>query len=194
MLFIASPAAAAPPVRLGSAPAVPLGARTVGAPASSLSMHITVTLQSQNPTGLAAFANEVSTPGSPLYRDYLTPAEFAQQFGATPAAVQAVESSLQAHGLVPGPVSPNSLSIPVTATAGELSQAFSTSFARVALAAGTTAIVNQQAPSLDPGIAADVQAVIGLDTLATAKPLLVQAHAAAAPAVRPHVVTGGPQP
>ena len=194
MLFIASPAAAAPPVRLGSAPAVPLGARTVGAPASSVPIHITVTLQSQNPTGLAAFANEVSTPGSPLYRDYLTPTEFAQQFGATPAAVQAVESSLEAHGLVPGPVSPNSLSIPVTATAGELSQAFSTSFARVALPGGTTAVVNQQAPSLDPGIAADVQAVIGLDTLATAKPLLVQAHAAAAPAVRPHVVTGGPQP
>ena len=195
-LSIASPAAAAAPVRLGSAPAVPAGARTVGALASSTPMHITVTLQSQNPTGLAAFASEVSTPGSPMYRDYILPAQFAQQFGATPAAVQAVESSLQAHGLSPGPVSPNDLSIPMTATAGQLSQAFSTSFARVAIAGGTTAIVNQQAPSLDPGIAPDVQAVIGLNTLATAKPLLVQAHDAAAPApeVRPHVVTGGPQP
>ena len=195
-LLIASPASAAGTVRLGAAPAVPADAHTVGALAASTPMHVTVTLQSQDPLGLAAFANEVSTPGSPLYRDYVTPAEFAQRFGANPGAVQAVESSLEAHGLVPGLVSPNNLSIPVTATAGQLSQAFSTSFARVALASGSTAIVNQQAPSLDPGVAADVQAVIGLDTLSTAKPLLVQAHAAAAPApaVRSHVATGGPQP
>jgi len=194
-LAIASPAAAASPVRLGSAPALPANAHTVGALAASTPMHVTVTLQSQDPTGLAAVANDVSTPGSPLYRDYITPAEFAQRFGATPATVQAVESSLQAHGLTPGPISPNDLSIPVSATAGTLSRAFSTSFARVALAGGTTAIVNQQAPSLDPGIAPDVQAVIGLDTLATAKPLLVHAHAAAAlPAARSHVVTGGPEP
>jgi subtilase family serine protease len=195
-LAIASPAAAAGPVRLGAAPAVPADAHVVGTLAASTPMHITVTLQSQDPAGLASFATEVSTPGSALYRDYLTPAEFAQEFGAAPGAVQAVESSLRAHGLAPGPASPNDLSIPVTATAGELSQAFSTSFARVAPASGMTAIVNQQAPSLDPGIAPDVQSVIGLNTLATAKPLLVQAHDVAAPAPRisAHVVTGGPQP
>ena len=195
-LSIASPAVAAGPVRLGTAPAVPATAHTVGAPAPSTQMHVTVTLQSQDPAGLAAFAGEVSTPGSPEYRDYLTPAEFAQRFGATPGAVQAVESSLQAHGLTPGPVSANDLSIPVTATAGQLSQAFSTSFARVALASGSTAIVNQQAPSVDPGVAPDVQAVLGLNTLATAKPLLVQSRAAvvAAHDVRSNVVTGGPQP
>ncbi len=194
MLWIASPAAAA--VRVGSAPAVPANAHTVGALAASTPMRVTVTLQPQDPAGLAAFANEVSTPGSPLYRDYITPAEFAQRFGATPATVQAVEDSLQAHGLVPGPVSPNALSIPVTATAGALSQAFSTSFSRVALPTGTTAIVNQQAPSLDTAIAPDVQAVIGLNTLSTAKPLLIHPHAAAAAAApaRAHVATGGPQP
>ena len=166
-----------------------------GALATSTPMHITVALESQNAAGLAAFAEEVSTPGSPLYRRYITPAEFAKRFGARHDAVQAVESSLRAHGLAPGPVSANSLSIPVTATAGQLSRAFSTSLARVAFASGKTAIVNQDAPAVDPGIAGDVQAVIGLDTLATAKPLLVQSHRAAS-AVTPHVVpaTGGPVP
>ena len=195
-LSTASPTTAAGAVRLGAAPAVPADAHTVGGLAASAQMHITVTLQSRDSAGLAAFANQVSSPGSPLYRDYITPAEFAQRFGATPGAVQAVESSLRAHGLAPGQVSPNALSIPVTATAGQLSQAFSTSFARVALASGRTAIVNQQAPSVDPGIAGDVQAVIGLDTVSAAKPLLVHANDAAtpAPAARSHVVTGGPQP
>jgi len=191
----ASPAAAAT-IRFGTPPAVPATAHIAGAVPDTTPVHVTVTLQSQDPSGLAALANAVSTPGSPEYRDYITPAEFAQRFGATPAAVQAVESSLRAHGLDPGPVSANSLSIPVTATAGRLAQAFSTSFSRVALAGGTTAIVNRQAPSLDSGIASDVQSVLGLSTLATAKPLLIHAHTATAlaPQDRAHVVTGGPQP
>jgi subtilase family serine protease len=194
-LCIASPAAAAGPVRIGSAPGVPRDAHIAGAVATTTPIHITVTLKPRNPAGLAAFAQDVSTPGSPLYGRYVTPAQFARRFGATPAAVRAVESSLKGHGLVPGRVSANSLSIPVTATAGQLSHAFSTSFAHVALASGKTAIVNQQAPSVDPGVAGDVQAVIGLDTLSTAKPLLVRSHRAAT-AATPHVVpaTGGPEP
>ena len=183
-------------VRLGAAPAAPAGARIVGPLVASTPMHVTVTLQPHDPAGLAAFATAVSTPGSPLYRDYISPSEFVQRFGSAPDQVQAVESSLRAHGLHPGPVSANSLSIPVAATAGELSQAFSTSFSRIALSSGRTAIVNQQAPSLDTGIASDVETVLGLDTLTAAKPLLARAHAASAPAsrLRPHVVTGGPQP
>ena len=78
----------------------------------------------------------------------------------------------------PGAVSANSLSIPVTATAGQLSQAFSTSFARVALASGKTAIVNT-APTVDPGVAGVVQGVIGLSTLSAANPLLAHSHRAA---------------
>ncbi len=196
-LIAASPAAAAAgPVRLGSAPAVPDGARIVSAVPATTQLHVTVTLESQDPAGLAAFATEVSTPGSPLYRDYITPAEFAQRFGATPQAVQAVESSLESHGLVPGAVSANSLSIPVTASAGSLSAAFATSFSRVALADGSSAIVNSQAPSLDSTIAPDVQGVLGLSTVSQERPLLVQAHnaTALAPADRAHVATGGPQP
>ena len=194
-LGVASPAAAAS-VRFGSAPAVPATAHIAGAVPDTTPLHVTVTLQSQDPAGLAAFAKAVSTPGSLEYRDYITPGEFAQRFGATPAAVQAVEASLRAHGLDPGPVSTNLLSIPVTATAGQLTQAFSTSFSRVALASGASAIVNRQAPSLDSGITPDVQSVIGLNTLATAKPLLIRAHtsSALAPQDRAHVVTGGPQP
>ena len=194
MLAIASPAAAF--TRLGNAPAVPANAHIAGAVPDTTQLHVTVTLQSQDPAGLAALADAVSNPGSPQYHDYISGTDFAQRFGATQATVQAVEASLRAHGLDPGPVSANSLSIPVTATAGELGQAFSTSFSRVALASGASAIVNRQAPSLDSGIANDVQSVLGLNTLATAKPLLIRAHTATAlaPQDRAHVVTGGPQP
>lgn len=155
-------------------------------------MHVTVTLQPRHRAGLQALADAVSTPGSPEYRRYLTPAQFARRFGAPAARIRAVESSLRAHGLTPGRPSANDLSIPVRATAGALSRAFAVSFARIKLASGASAIANQQAPSVDTGITPDLQSILGLDTLSAAKPLLVHAHAASA--ARPHIVTGGPQP
>jgi len=179
---------------LGHAPIVPSGARIVGSVAASTPMHVTVTLQPRDPLALQTFANQVSTPGSPLFRAYITPAEFAQRFGATPTQIRAVQASLKAHGLNPGTISANGLSIPVTASAGTLARAFKVSFAHVALQNGAKAIVNEQAPALNADVASDVQAVLGLDTLSQAKPLLVRPHAAAAPQLRPHVVTGGPQP
>jgi hypothetical protein len=198
----ASSAAAAPvggstagSTRLGTAPPLPLGAHIASAVSSGTPLHVTITLQPRDPAALEAFATAVSTPGSPLYRDYVTPSQFAQRFGPTPEQIQAVEWSLEAHGLVPGRPSANRLSIPVTASAGAVARAFSVSFAHVALQNGSTAIVNQQAPSLDSSVASDVQAVLGLDTLSRAKPLLVRARTATArPPARPHVVTGGPQP
>ena len=197
-----SPAGASPAggavfssTRVGSAPALPAGARIAGSLPSSTPLHMTVALQSRDPAALDAFATAVSTPGSPDYHNYLTPAQFAHRFGAAPEAVHAVETSLQAHGLTPGQTSANGLSIPVTATAGTAAQAFSVSLAHVTLQNGSTAIVNQQAPSLDTSVASDVQAVLGLDTLSQAKPLLLRAHSTIQPATKqPHVVTGGPQP
>ncbi|MGN6872756.1 MAG: S53 family peptidase, partial [Solirubrobacteraceae bacterium] len=189
-LFAPASAGAA---RSGTAPTLPLGAHIAGAAASDTPLHVTVTLQPRDPAALEAYATAVSTPGSPQYHDYITPAQFAERFGAAPDAVAAVEASLRAHGLTPGQPSPNALSIPVTATAGAAARAFSVSFAHVTLQNGSIAIVNQQAPALDSAIAPDVQAVLGLDTLQSAKPLLVRPHAATASA-RPHVVTGGPQP
>ena len=157
--------ASAGATRLGSTPTLPQGAHIASAVAADTPMHVTVTLQPRDPEALQAFATAVSTPGSPQYRDYITPAQFAERFGAAPDAVEAVEASLRAHGLTPGPPSANALSIPVSGTAGTLARAFAVSFAHVSLQNGATAIVNQQAPALDSNVAPNVQAVLGLDTL-----------------------------
>ena len=187
--------ASASATRLGAAPTVPLGAHIASSVPSDTPMHLTIALQPRDPAALQAFATAVSTPGSAQYRDYITPTQFAERFGAAPDAVAAVESSLRAHGLTPGQPSSNALSIPVTTTAGAAARAFAVSFAHVSLQTGPPAIVNRQAPALDSKIAPDVQAVLGLDTLQAARPLLVRPHTAtAAPAARAHVVTGGPQP
>ncbi|MGP0034284.1 MAG: protease pro-enzyme activation domain-containing protein [Solirubrobacteraceae bacterium] len=194
-LTSAAPAAAGSgQVRLGAPPRLPAGSRIVASVASATPIHVTVTLRPRDAAGLQALANAVSTPGSPRYRQYITPQEFVQRFAPSAAQMKAVETSLRAHGLRAGTPSPNHLSIPVSTTAGAAARAFSVSFAHVVLRSGASGIVNQQAPAVDAAVAPVVQTVLGLDTVSKAVPLLVRNHTArAAPRERAHVATGGPQ-
>jgi len=190
----AGPAAfAAQGRRVGFTPRLPAGASVLGPVSTETPLQIALALQPRDPAALQAFATEVSTPGSALYRQYITPAQFAQRFGATSAQISAVDASLKAHGLTPGRASPNGLSIPVTATAAQLKSAFAVSLERVQVASGVQAIVNTVAPQLDANIAGLVQGIVGLTTLSAPHPLYARAHRLHA-LKAPHVVTGGPQP
>jgi subtilase family serine protease len=181
--------------RLGVVPRLPSGASVSGLLPEATPMNVTIALRPRDPAGLQSFATDVSTPGSSIYGQYLTPAQFAARFGPTPSQISEVQSSLRAHGLAPGPVSPNGLSIPVSATAGRVEHAFALSLARVTLPGARAAIANSVAPLLDANIAGVVQSVVGLDTLAHPRPLIQRsAVPAARPHATPHVVTGGPQP
>ncbi len=197
----AAVASSAPPrVRLGELPNISAHAASVGGVAGSTPMHVTITLRPRDPAALTAYAREVATPGSSVYRDYLTAHEFANRFGPTKGQVAAVEASLRAHGLTPGPVSANRLAIPVAATAARIGRAFSVAFRRMRLADGRDAVAASAPPAIDAGIAGDVQGVLGL-TSVPARPLLAR-PAALRPAARSHLVaratarvaTGGPQP
>ncbi len=191
----ASASWAASPARIGSAPPLPGGTKVVGTLPSATQLNVTVALVPRDPAALQTFAEQVSTPGSSVYHQYVTPAEFAQRFGATPAAIEAVDSSLRAHGLEPGPLSANGLSIPVSATAGQLESAFSLSFDRLALPSGRTAVATTAAPLVDSSIAGLVQGVVGLSSVSAPRPLLQRTVPRAQRAnAAGHVVTGGPQP
>ncbi len=182
-------------LRLGVAPQLPSGATVLGALAPSTAIKSTVALKPSDPVGLENYATEVSTPGSSIYHQYLSVAEFRQRFGPTASEINAVSASLRAHGLNPGPVSANGLAIPVTSDAGALSHAFSTSFNRLSLKGARTAFTNTQAPLLDASIAGDVQGVLGLNSAAQLRPLALHATARASAAhATGRVVTGGPQP
>ena len=197
LLGLLAPSAVAAPgaVKVGSPPHVPSRSKAIGALSGTTTLAITVTLQPRDPAGLQALASQVATPGSSVYHDYLSVAQFAQRFGPTTPQIDAVEASMRAHGLHPGSVSPNGLSIRVVANAERLERAFSTSFERYLLPDGRTAFANVSAPLLDASVAKTVQGVIGLDTLATPRPIgLLHPQGTRARAQTPHVVTGGPQP
>ena len=174
MLLGGSAAASSPAARrVGFAPRLPPGARVVGALSSATRMSVTVVLAPRDPAGLAAYATAVSTPGSSVFHQYLSVAQFRARFGTTDGQISAVQASLRTHGIHPGAVTANGLSIPLTTTAGAIGHAFSTSISRVTLANGRSAFANSQAPQLDPSIAGVVQDVVGLNDLSVRRPLAV---------------------
>lgn len=183
-------------VRVGRAPAVAATARDIGGVAAATPMHVTVALKAQDAAALATYAREVSTPGSSLYHVFLTPAQFAQRFGATTAQVDAVTASLRSHGLRLGQVPANRLSIPVSGTAAQVERAFSLSFRRRSLPKGKVAVIANAAPAFDSKVAGDVQGVLGLSSVSSPQPRLLRpsVKANAVPRIAPHVAAGAASP
>jgi subtilase family serine protease len=187
-------------IRVGRAPSIATTARDIGGVAAATAMHVTVVLKARDAAALATYAREVSTPGSSLYHQFLTPAQFAQRFGATAAQVRAVTASMRSHGLRPGQVPANRLSIPVSGTAAQIERAFSLSFRRRALRRGKVAVIADAAPAFDSGVAGDVQGVLGLSSVSSPQPQLLRpalrasVRAESAPRVTPHVAPGAASP
>jgi subtilase family serine protease len=169
-LFAPVLSAAASPHRVGARPIIPPGAKAVGALSQTTKLNLTVTLAPRDPAALATYAQAVSTPGSAVYHQYLTVAQFAAKFGPTPQAVASVRSALRSQGLAPGPVAADGLSFTLAAPASAVAGTFSTSFERYRLPAGRLAYANTSAPQVG-GVAANViQGVLGLNDLTLLHP------------------------
>lgn len=176
---------------------MPSGSARIGTLPSSTTLQIDVALAPRDPAALSQYAAQVATPGSPAYHDYIARGQFASLFGPTSTTINNVYAALRALGLNPGAISADHLSIPVTATAGQIESAFGVSIASYRLAGGGTGFANTNAPKLPANIASQVQAIIGLDNLTRMHSLATapgKANLARIKAVRPAVSTGGPQP
>ena len=187
-LGAASASAAAPATtRLGTRAAIPSAARPLGTLAASQQLTTTVTLSPADPSGLQAFVQSVSTPGSPTYHQYLTVAQFAQRFGPTSTQIDQVRSALAADGLTLGTLSANNLSFTASGTARQISQAFGVTLRHYRLPSGRIGFAAGSAPAVPSSIAADVQGVLGLDTLVQAQRMsLKPARPLARPQSRGH--------
>lgn len=168
-------------VRVGALPPMAWTARTVGALAASEPLRVTIALKPRDPAALAAYARQVSSPGSSIYHHYLTPAQFAARFGASTAQVRNVRASMRSHGLTPGPATANRLAVPVTGSAGAVERAFGVLLRRAQLAGGRRAVIASAPPALDHSIVGEVQAVIGLTSVSSPRPLMARSSTARLP-------------
>ncbi len=153
--------------RLGS---VPPGATLVGPTPTNTKLNLTVTLEPRDPAALAAAVHATSDPTSPEYRHFLTPAQFAVQYGAAPATIDGVGDVLRNDGLSVGRVSATGLSLPVSGTVGQVESALSTQLSTYRLAAGRSGYRADSAPEFPANLASSVEGILGLDTLNPPQP------------------------
>ena len=190
-------------VRIGTAPVLPPGTTLLAGVASVQGMRLVVALAPRDPAALKSYATSVSQPGSPNYRQFLTPSEFRARFAPLRSTLVRVEAQLRRSGLQVGSLTANGLAVHVRATSGAVEHAFHLSLVRVRLRSGRDAVYNAQAPAVPASVAPAIQAVIGLSSVAVMQRLEISRSAALAagargprarPAADARVATGGPQP
>jgi hypothetical protein len=183
---LALPAAgAAPPNRVvlpQAVPALPHGTVQLGGASAGQSLQLDVSLVGQNASALAQEVAAISTPGSPDYRHYLTPAQFASQFGPSPAEVAQVSSALRNLGLTVGQPLEGSVLLPVSGSVAAVESAFGTTLQSVQAPGEEPALVNTSAPSIPASLSGLVTGVAGLNGLDQEHNMLKVAPGQAVPA------------
>jgi subtilase family serine protease len=127
---LASGASAATPARVQLRNSQsPAAARTprVGSVTASTQMNFEVDLKLPDQQAAEAFAQAVSTPGSPSYAAYLTASQWEARFSPTAADVNQVTAFLTQSGFTVDGVSADRTAITVSGTAQQVEQAFGTS-------------------------------------------------------------------
>ncbi|HEY4464725.1 MAG TPA: S53 family peptidase [Streptosporangiaceae bacterium] len=178
------PAGAPPPVPVAAAPAWAAHATPRGPAPGGQQQAVTVYLAQPRAAAAARFAAAVSDPRSPLYRHFLTPAQYRDRFAPPTAAIAAVSGFLRAAGLRVGPVPANHLYVRATGTVASLDRGFHATL--MSYQRGGADVVAPAGPvSVPAGIAPLVAGVTGLDTSVAAPartgPGLSPAQPAAAP-------------
>ena len=144
--------------------------RAIGAVAGSQELTIQVWLKPRT-AAAESYATAVSTPGSPLFGHYLSPAAYTARFGATGAAAAGIESWLRSSGFTGVATDAGRDYVQASAPVSTINSAF-----RVRLQyyrpssevnAGPYPLrANNQAVSLPSSVAASVLGVTGLDNAA----------------------------
>ncbi|MBV9281648.1 MAG: S8/S53 family peptidase [Chloroflexi bacterium] len=186
--FASSPAQAAgsPPVpnihHLG--PFVPLpgsvlkalgSARRLAPLAASTPIGVAVSLRVRDEAGLSRFLADVYNPRSPLYHHFLTPRQFEQRFGPTPAQQKVLVAWLQSRHLRVTQLFRNGLLVTARGSARQIESAFHTSLSTFRQSTpGTRSLVffsNDRPVQVPEQLARQIVSVSGLSNRPAELPL-----------------------
>ncbi len=92
--------------------------------AATNELHLALALPLRDAAGLTNLLRELYNPASPQFHHYLTPAEFAARFGATPADYAKVVKFAQDSGFKISKTHPNRLLVDVTGKVPAVERAF----------------------------------------------------------------------
>jgi subtilase family serine protease len=161
----------------GSAAPFTSHGRAIGAVAGSTRLTIQVWLQSGHLAAAQQYATAVSTPGSKLFHHYLSPDAYTARFGASPAAVSAVQKWLRGQGFTGLQTDAQRNYVRATGAVGAIDAAFKTQLENYQSSASVNAgkyqlRANDQAVAIPQSLSKYVLGVTGLDNAAPRQPLM----------------------
>ena len=142
-----------------------------GAVADSLAMNHMVMVLKRTPSqeqALTTLLDQLHDPKSPMYHQWLQPAEFGQYFGASDADIQALTTYLENYGFTVNEVSPGRQTLIFSGNAGQVRQAFHTEIHNYSVN-GENHIANASDPSIPSTLAGMVSGFRSLNNF-QAKP------------------------
>jgi len=114
---------------------------------------------------LRAFIASLSNTASANYHDYLTPGQYARDYGATTTTVSAVRTYLASEGLHGGALSKGHNVLRVSGNSASIARAFDAPVETIRLSDGSLHAHFMATASLPRALAGDVTAVAGLSTV-----------------------------
>ncbi len=167
--------------------------KAIGAVPANNRLTIQVWLRSQT-AAAENYAAAVSTPGSPLFEHYLTPAAYTARFGATAAEATAVESWLTSAGFAGVSADSGRDYVQATAAVSTIDSAMKTQLRYYRPSGGATAGKyllrgNAQPVSVPAGLAGIVLGVTGLDNASPASTYVREGNPAAKTGATPAAST-----
>lgn len=144
------------------------------APKSEVSFDLLLSLH--NAAGAEAIIREISTPGSSLYRHYLSDAQWEARFSPSKAGVARAEAWLRKEGFVVGSVPKDRLFVPAKGAALRVEQAFGVGLGYYEVN-GHTVRLADGATSIPASLAGVVSGVVGVNQSLATPDLALEGHA-----------------
>jgi subtilase family serine protease len=169
LLSLASAQAAAGAVLRGHVPEAVATSQALGPVDRSTTMSVAVGLPLRNQAELENLLKDLVDPASPGFRQYLTPAQFADRFGPSQDDYQSLADFFEASGLKVTGTHPNRMILDVTGNVTDVEKTFHVSLNRYRHKTRGVFFAPDREPSIDAGVT--ILDVTGLDNYMVPRPM-----------------------
>ena len=146
-------------------------AQLLGAANGDQQLNLSIGLHPRNQQELENLLRNLYDPRSLMYHHFLTPQEFADEFGPTPEQQQQVAAYLRQQGLTVTGIAPNGLLIDANATIAQAETTFQVTINNYQLGSHTF-YANAGAPTIPSSLSSLIASIGGLDNSVKLHPLL----------------------
>lgn len=177
----------------GQTPPVVASLRAIDSVPASNQLHLAIGLPVRDPVALDRLLQKIYDPASGSYHQYLTPAEFAKNFGASEADYQAVIHFAETSGLRVTGTHANHLVLDVAGSVADIEKTFQVKMRVYNHPKEKRTFYSPDAePSVDASLALPILSISGLNNYSLPQPASVRLTPTSQPPGAPTQVGSGP--